>query len=540
MSARASAALLVVSLCLMAADPPDDRVPPKAGKARGPNCDPDHGLPAAAVARLNIPRFGPGAFIAFSPDGRTLTACYHGDGPGFCRWEAAGWKKQRRVDDLRTIPPDDEHLLDVSYDATTCISATPDGVRRLRETEKGGLLCTLEGFAGGAHAEFSRDGKRVFLVRADRDALDVRVHETADGKEVSRMKLPGTPFFSPDGLLVVWKADDGWMRVADATTGKKLRRLRRRPPDVLGRRAEIEFSSDGEYLAVAQQLSNRDSDVGHPLRINAYHVRTGNEVGHFTVLPGGPDWVDCLALSPDGRVLATGQIREKTVRLWEVATGRERGRLSGHSDSVSGLAFSPDGNLLASASADATVLVWDLTEAPLVGMPRTSVRSDEERATAWTDLGSRDAARAWAAVGALKAAPDDGLALLRERLRPARPADPRATARLIADLDDDEFEVREKASKELGELCESVEPALREALEANPSAEVRQRVEALLEIVQNPTPPPNRLHELRALEALERIGTPAARDLLRTLADGAPAARLTQEAKTALERLAKR
>ena len=73
MSARASAALLVVSLCLMAADPPDDRVPPKAGKARGPNCDPDHGLPAAAVARLNIPRFGPGAFIAFA--GRPNADC---------------------------------------------------------------------------------------------------------------------------------------------------------------------------------------------------------------------------------------------------------------------------------------------------------------------------------------------------------------------------------------------------------------------------------------------------------------------------------
>jgi len=45
---------------------------------------------------------------------------------------------------------------------------------------------------------------------------------------------------------------------------------------------------------------------------------------------------------------------------------------------------------------------------------------------------------------------------------------------------------------------------------------------------------------LRALEVLEQVGTPEARQVLTTLATGAPHARLTREAKAALDRLSKR
>jgi hypothetical protein len=47
------------------------------------------------------------------------------------------------------------------------------------------------------------------------------------------------------------------------------------------------------------------------------------------------------------------------------------------------------------------------------------------------------------------------------------------------------------------------------------------------------------LRELRAVEILERIGTSGARQVLRTLAKGSPAARVTREAKASLDRLAK-
>ena len=123
----------------------------------------------------------------------------------------------------------------------------------------------------------------------------------------------------------------------------------------------------------------------------------------------------------------------------------------------------------------------------------------------------------------------------RSRLRPVAAADPKRIEQWIGDLDSDQFEVREAASRGLSGLGEQAESALRQVLKGTPSAERRRRVQSLLDRL-HATPPAPVLRTLRAIRVLERTHTPEARRALAKLATGAPTARETREAREALAR----
>jgi hypothetical protein len=157
----------------------------------------------------------------------------------------------------------------------------------------------------------------------------------------------------------------------------------------------------------------------------------------------------------------------------------------------------------------------------------------------WSDLGSSDAEKAFRAIGTLTEHPKEAVTLLKAKLKPVSPADPKKLERLLSDLNDSHFKVRQKAERELEEMGDLAASALRNLLAGKPSVETRRRVERLLDRLDGPITGAKILSAYRGIEVLEHIGTPEARRVLEALAYGAAGHRITDEARASLARLEK-
>jgi RNA polymerase sigma factor (sigma-70 family) len=528
--------------------------------------------------------------LAFAPDGKTLAV--------------VGWSSTVHRFDVKTgkeltLPEGHRwavHGLAWSPDGRTVLTGgdrtfrlwdAATGKERFRSPEQDGLVGSVA---------FSPDGKVLAVVVEARDP--VRLFDTT-GRELFRLggdrQKVDSVVFTPDGKSVAASGQGNTIAFWETKTGKPLRTIRVEPDrpgevNVVTLVQQLRISPNGRRLA-AIAWKNVFVGIGEP-KLRVWDLETEREFP----LPedqgqrNGKDvWITAPDFAPDGRTVVAvehggdANDQKERIRYWEVATGKERravtleatlavgllafspdGRLLARAQqgrifvqdtrtggdvivcqmpsqrgSIGCMAFSPDGRALATGFGDSTALIWDLREHVAAVAKREPVRrTREERLEFWEDLAG-DAKKADRAILALEADPDGTTALLKELLRPA--ALPQGGfEQLIADLDSEEFAVRDKAFRELAQFSDLAESALREALKAKPSPEAAKRIRSLLDRLEEPPADAEQLRRLRAVEILEGIGTPRAVEFLETLAKGAPAARLTKEAKASLERLAKR
>jgi RNA polymerase sigma factor (sigma-70 family) len=455
--------------------------------------------------------------LAFSADGKHLVSAAARD--GILRlWETATGKP---LPTPWSLPHLHVNAVACSSDGKILAAATgdADGTVWLLDRATGQEVGKLAGVVNVSSLAFSADGR----VLATKIGNLTVLWDVPARKEIGRLEVPYSitdVTLSLDGTrLAEGDNTKGVVRVWGATTGKEVSRFEGHQGGIYA----VAFSPDGKFLASG----------GLDKTVRLWDLATGKELRRFE---GHKESVRFVAFSPDGRSLVSGG-DDKTVRLWEVATAKERRCLVGHRGYVRTGAFSADGKTLATGSADTTVLVWDLTGHFRDGRFQTVRLPAEDLSGLWAALAETDAVRAFAALQSLAAAPEQSVGFLAQQLRPVQEADPRRIEALLRDLDSNDFAVREKAAQQLESLGAGAEPTLRKALRDQPTPEVRRRVEQLLEAVEGSK---TRLREQRALEVLEAIGTPEAREQLEALAKGMPTAGLTQDAKTSLERLAKR
>ncbi len=350
---------------------------------------------------------------------------------------------------------------------------------------------------------------------------ELRLYDLKTNKWIVLPHSPGQSWaghmrFTPDSRRLAVCFYGGDLRLWDRDTGKLVREFKREAQ--VSHPIYPTFAADGRSLLVSMDG-----------RVRIREIASGAD---RLQIPPVPNSLFSLAYSPDARFVASGQ-RDGSILVYSAASGKQLAQLQSKQGYIHAVAFSRDGSLLASGGANGTILVWKVPEDDSVPV----VRKEEEADSLWQALGDSDAAAANRALAGLAAAPAQALPLFKERLSTiGKQLERTQFADLIADLDNDSFKVRERAMRELALAGASAADALRDALHKNPSAEVKRRIEDLLEHLKKGGDS-QRLRFLRALEVLERIGSPQAKDVLRSLAGQSLPPDLREEVQASLSRL---
>ncbi|MGW7819985.1 nSTAND1 domain-containing NTPase [Streptomyces puniciscabiei] len=290
---------------------------------------------------VRLAGLGPLTSMAFSPDSRSLAAGALGGSVQLVD-TATGALRARFT--AHTGPV---RAVAFSPDGRVVATGSDDRTARLWDAATGAGRAVLTGHADSVSSmAFSPDGSTLATGSRDRTVrLWDLAPETPDDMRAGFTTVSSMAF-AADGHVLATGDVGGTVRIWDAA-GERPRNDR---PVGAGSVTSVVLRPGGDALAA---LTSSDGLAVRLWNANDHTLRT--------VVRHRPrsDTMLAAVLSPDGRVLATGGTGA-TVRLWDLATGRSRAVLTGHTDVVVALAFSGDGHTLVSAGADGTLRLWDV------------------------------------------------------------------------------------------------------------------------------------------------------------------------------------
>lgn len=171
-----------------------------------------------------------------------------------------------------------------------------------------------------------------------------------------------------DKSAILWDTEPAWPLVR--TIGNAAD-----PTKFIDRVIALDFSADGRLLATGGGYPSRSGEL------KLWNPADGSLVR--TVTDAHSDTVCCVRFSPDGKLLASGAT-DRTMKVFNVATGSLMKTFEGHTHHVLGVAWRADGQQLATAGADAVIKVWDYAS----GEQRRTIEGFPKELTAIQFVGS--------------------------------------------------------------------------------------------------------------------------------------------------------
>jgi len=253
--------------------------------------------------------------LSISPDGLSVAIGSYHDG-GVSVWDL------RTRQELFRLAKNEEFVRAVFSPSEPLLAFTGDGL-----SASGDLQVTL-------HLWNTATRQTVADLPLDGDCVGLAFAK--DGRTLV------TSTFGNTNSLTLWRMPDGV-------------KLASYPSDIKHVGPTTSFAATADLSLAAYATGESPGE-----RIAVMDLRTGTNL--WTAV-AAKVFITALAFSPDGKTLASAAgFAESDIRLWDVATGKESGKLAGHGSWVSSLVFSPNGKKLISSCADQTIRTWDVAE----------------------------------------------------------------------------------------------------------------------------------------------------------------------------------
>jgi WD40 repeat protein/beta-lactamase regulating signal transducer with metallopeptidase domain len=323
--------------------------------------------------------------VALAPDGKTLAA---GSGNVIQLWEVETGKELRQIEGPSAglagllFSPDSQTLAARATNGAIFLWAVDTGkeVRQIKpppREQQNGIVLVFGGAESPSNAPgmaFTPDSKVLAAAAMDRkkeeEKHSVKFWDLATGNEIRKVETPqalgvSSVAIDPTGKVLAYGAGDA-VHLCEVESGKELRQFKVGDGSVLA----LSFSADSKTLAVRggnQRIRLWETETGKEIRQLAGAEPPEPAGGLAFILAGGftsPE-ARTLAISPDGKQVAAAA--GSTVRLWDLASGKELPPRAGHRKAPSEITLSTDGKVAVSWGSDHVIRRWDAATGQALG-----------------------------------------------------------------------------------------------------------------------------------------------------------------------------